>query len=475
REYAQTIESSSYAFLNVINDILDFSKLTAGDVDVQKSTFNLESLTRKVLAELRQRADEKNLLITTNIHKNIPLLLQGDSQRLHQILINLIGNSIKFTLEGKIDININLLRESDKTVDLHFSIRDTGIGISARNMKYLFKSFSQVDPSLTRKYGGTGLGLVISKQLVELMDGKIGVESEENKGSTFWFSLRLKKQIDRRKKESSLLPASRIQSRKEDKINTFDEQQNQNIKILLVENDKVNQVVATQALKQLGYHVEIANNGKKAVTVLKNKVFDVVLMDIQMPEMNGIDATKKIRDLKTRVLNPSIPIIAMTAHTLDGDRGKCFDAGMNEYLPKPIAGNQLRLVIQRCLSMAPQAIQRNRTKHQQDLNCIDNSLFNQLKKNVGDIESLIELFLSELPDKINAIHSAVSSDNPDNLKNYAHILKSNCITFGATRMADICGELETAGNSGKMEGAGDLIDDLKSEGEKVSVTLRNIL
>ncbi len=474
KEFARIIEKSSQSFMNVINDILDFSKLKTGEVELHYATFDIFRLVDEVIADLSENADRKGLKLKAKIDPNIPNLLQGDSLRIHQILINLTGNALKFTEKGEVVITVDLLNETDAAIRLFFSVIDTGIGIHKDNMHRLFKSFSQIDPSLTRKFGGTGLGLVISKQLVKIMGGEIGVSSEEGKGSNFWFKLMLKKQKERRTIQTTELPLHRKLSRFNDKQQEFGPHKGKHIKVLLVEDDNISQLVAKLTLKKLGYSVVIASNGKEAIKILCEKIFDIILMDIQMPEMDGIETTRFIRSVESAPQNRNIPIIAMTAHLLDSDRGKCLNAGMNDYITKPISEEELSSVMQRWITTQVSNKNDQTTSNQQDnASSINVGMLERLRKNVGDINPLVQLFLEELPDKIEKISIAVSEQNPDILKKTAHTLKSNCITFGALTMADICMEMELIGNSGETDGTDELMRQLVRESKKVVAFLKN--
>ncbi|MBF0225514.1 MAG: response regulator [Desulfobacterales bacterium] len=485
KEYADTIQFSADALLSIINDILDFSKIEAGKMELEILNFNIRTLVEDVAELLSMKAHEKGIEFACIIEHDIIPNIKGDPGRLRQILINLAGNSIKFTDKGEVIIRVKKEDENENKIKLKFSIIDTGIGIPQHRIDRLFKSFSQVDTSTTRKYGGTGLGLVISKQFTQMMGGDIGVISAENEGSTFWFTAVFEKQTEQidQKEAGKIFPSSirdkRIlavshnstnsevlsgylktlgchyktissshealldlrmsaeqrnpfhlviidhmapkldgeslgraiksnpmikntlmvmlttrglrgdaarvkeigfdayltkpiktsqlfdclsmifgteceKSNKEKKYNlvtrhSLYESKNKrsDLKILLAEDNLVNQKLALKLLEKFGYAANAVINGKEAVKALEENDYDIVLMDVQMPEMDGLEATKVIRNPSSKVKNHSIPIIALTAHAMKGDKELCIDVGMNDYISKPISPQKLMDIIEK--------------------------------------------------------------------------------------------------------------------------------
>ncbi len=321
------------SLLNIINDVLDFSKLEAGKLTINPSTFDFYSLLDEIVKIHRVRAKEKKLDLVSDIGKNIPKYLYGDPYRLRQILNNLIHNATKFTEEGRVSLQVSLHLEEGEKIWLEFAIMDTGIGISSENKDKLFKSFSQIDASYTRKHGGTGLGLIISKQLVEMMEGRIWVESELRLGSTFSFCLPFK--VGKDAKEKTF-----VQDRTKP-VNS--------LRILIAEDEPVNRKVLTCMLENKGHQVMVASNGLEALELYRDNRLDVILMDIQMPVMDGIEAVRRIRELESSLLDgcnsPHIPIIAVTAFSLAGDRERFMNYGMDEYISKPIHNEKLLQLI----------------------------------------------------------------------------------------------------------------------------------
>ena len=307
--------------LLIINDILDISKIEAGQIKLENIHFDLHNVVDEIISLLSIKAKEQGDKLILNINNNVPQYVKGDPTRVKQILLNLANNAIKFTKDGEVQINVLYLEEKNNRHKIEFNVIDTGIGIHENEKDKLFKQFSQLNQSTQREYGGTGLGLAISKSLVELMGGKIGVNSKPGVGSTFWFNIILDKsnKIDKTdsKTNNSIKNSSKI------------------LNILLVEDNLINQKVAIGIIKQLGHNIEVANNGKIGVEMYKAKYYDVVLMDIQMPVMDGFIATKKIREWEHDEKKQSGRIIALTANALKEDKEKCFDIGMDDFLSKP--------------------------------------------------------------------------------------------------------------------------------------------
>ncbi|MFN4309499.1 MAG: PAS-domain containing protein, partial [Ferrovibrio sp.] len=328
-----TARESAEHLLTLINDILDFSKLEAGRIDLESIDFDLPRLIESAVSMMNPRAVMKGLRLSTCVAPEVPRFAKGDPARLRQILFNLTGNAIKFTDRGEVEIIVDAVRLDEERFSLTIKVRDTGIGIAPDKIKHLFGRFSQADSSIARRFGGTGLGLAISKQLAELMGGKIGVESTEGEGSIFWFTLPLRDgqpvEIDI-PAEQAVGPATQ-----------------KSLRILVAEDNQVNQMVIGLMLRQLGHQVDLVTNGIEACEQVQKAPYDLVLMDMQMPEMDGLTATQTIRRLPQDCAR--LPIIALTANAMEGDRERYIAGGMDDYVAKPIALPQLIAAINRVL------------------------------------------------------------------------------------------------------------------------------
>jgi PAS domain S-box-containing protein len=327
RENLTKVLKSSTALLAILNDILDYSKVETGSMQITNRPFDLDELIDSVSKLFWVSAEQKDLKLLVDIKESITKDVIGDELRISQVLSNLLSNALKFTNKGQIDIIVEPLEQNDDEITIRISVKDTGIGIKESELGGLFSMFSQLDSSSTRRYGGNGLGLSISQKLIELMGGKIGVESEFGHGSTFYFELKLARDKNPTKKNQ--------QSKQNDTISSFAQAKIElkGANILLVEDNELNQDVAKGILNKFGIIVSIANNGLEALQMVKNCDYDLILMDMQMPIMDGATATKEIRKLEDK---KDLPIIAMTAAALDRDRNECIETGMNDHVPKPI-------------------------------------------------------------------------------------------------------------------------------------------
>ena len=328
-DYLETIRTSGEALLSVINNILDFSKIDGGKIELESVPYNIKDCVLEALNLVAAEASKKDLNLAYTIDPNAPEIIMGDAQRLRQILINLLGNAIKFTDKGEVAVDVSSRKLEGNDYEIHFPVKDTGIGIPEDKMNQLFQSFRQVDASTTRKYGGTGLGLAISKRLAELMGGKIWVESEVGKGSIFHFTIIAKAAT---KKQA----VSRIKDQQSMIIPMYGLPHP--LHILLAEDNEVNQMVVLKMLDKIGYQADVAVNGLEVLQALERQDYDLILMDVQMPEMDGLETSKKIRAHWSN--GPKI--IAMTAYALEGDREKCLDAGMDDYISKPVRLEELQ-------------------------------------------------------------------------------------------------------------------------------------
>ncbi len=321
KRFLTNINRSGKHLLAVINDLLDISRIEAGNLKLATASFDLAGNVRSVCDSLAARATEKGLQLHSHVAPEVATVFRGDPVRLRQILINLLDNAIKFTAAGEVAVTVDLDSEDDATAIIRFVVSDTGIGVPEENRDGLFATFSQVDGSVSREFGGTGLGLAIARRLAEMMGGEIGLDSGEGQGSRFWFTVGLTKQpLD----GGANGPALRI---------------------LVAEDNLVNQKVAVAMLERLGHHAVAVASASQAISALASVAYDLVLMDIQMPEIDGLEATRRIRSGSSGALDSAVLIIAMTAHALPGDREKCLAAGMDDYIAKPIRREALAATI----------------------------------------------------------------------------------------------------------------------------------
>jgi PAS domain S-box-containing protein len=343
REYVETAKASGEALLSIVNDVLDFSKIEAGHIDLESIDFNLHVLIEDALEVVRPRAAEKQIELLLDIDAGAPRHVRGDPTRIRQILLNLLSNAIKFTDNGSVALAVGAAADPSGAVAVRFAVTDTGIGIPGDRVEMLFAPFIQADTSTTRRFGGTGLGLSISKRLAELMGGTIAVASAEGAGSTFTFTVTLQRSRPPDTREIAdrgvgcATPSRSFPG----------------MRILLAEDNPVNQKLAVRLLQKLGVEVQVAVNGLEALRALRDADFDAVLMDCQMPELDGYEATRRLRADAGAVRNPNIPVIALTAHALATDRSKCLAAGMTDYLTKPINPNHLQQCLARVAPKIP--------------------------------------------------------------------------------------------------------------------------
>jgi two-component system sensor histidine kinase/response regulator len=344
REFSSTIKTSADSLLSIINDILDFSKIEAGKMTFEKLDFDLRETVKNSIELLSHRAETKGLALNYVIDEKIHTQLVGDPSRLRQVLLNLISNAVKFTDKGAVSLEIMQLDKTNEEIKLQFAVRDTGIGISEEAQKNLFQSFTQADASTTRRFGGTGLGLAICRRIVELMGGSISVTSVLGKGSAFLFDIQFAKQ----KMTVPSVNGSVECSKAAVEFSTVPN----GGRVLFAEDNKINQLVGLKQLNKLGYNVDIVSNGREAVEAWQREKYNVILMDCQMPEMDGYEATRKIRELEIEQNLPPSQIIAMTAHAMQGARDLCLASGMDDYISKPVDKEELKKVLEKTTASA---------------------------------------------------------------------------------------------------------------------------
>lgn len=428
RDFLEKICQSGHHLLGIVSDILDFSKIEAGQLKIEQIDFKLSEVVAKLEHLLADRAAEKNLRLSFTTDPSIFKVLHGDPLRLGEILINYVDNAIKFTATGEIAVSARVTETGDGTQLLRFEVRDTGIGISPEELRRLFQPFQQADSSTTRKFGGTGLGLIICKRLAELMGGTAGVESRPGHGSTFWFTARLNEGSP----NAQILRSASSDSPSANRTSLRGKH------ILLAEDNLFNQLVACEMLGKGDAIVHTAQNGQEALEWLNKETFDCVLMDVQMPLMGGIEATQHIRS------NPAfarLPIIAMTANALSEDKDICLNAGMSDYITKPILPEVLYYVLGKWLKTEPQAFLSQPVIARSPDCPLDMS---RIAEFAGPDKTLIfaEKFIVSCKKDLAEIRAALQLGDMDALKRLRHHLLSPATMVGANELIDTCQRLE---------------------------------
>ena len=598
RRYLETVRSSGDALLSIINDILDFSKIEAKKVVLEQVTFDLRNDISDCMELLSFRAHAKNIELAFHVQPDVPEFLVGDPGRIRQVLVNLVGNAIKFTHEGEVVVRVATKNVEEKRCAIEFSVEDTGIGLSPDQQARIFEAFEQADTSTTREYGGTGLGLAISKQLVELMGGEINIKSEAGKGTTFSFTgqfdfadhppkrrddtdflkdlpvlivddnetnrlilqevttnwgmspvvaesvdaaiqaierarhggrsielvltdmympkrdgmelvewiradpetagisvmilssgptaehrsradeLNVNAYLTKPVRQSSLLDAIATSMGQAEAFPTqvepeAKEQSAGLLKILLAEDNAVNQLTATTMLEKLGHSVEVANNGREAIDKLAAGEFDLVFMDVQMPELDGLSATKEIREGE-QSSGRHIPIVAMTAHAMAGDQERCLEAGMDAYTSKPIRRKAIEAVI---AEIAERFLVSEQTDSQnENEKVIDTeALLEELDDDKDMLQTMLQMFEKDAATRLPKLREAVNSGDAETVAAEAHALKGGVGNFFADSAVAAADALEAAGRSGELTNAASLLARLESQLEEVKRAIAGIL
>ncbi|HEY6905696.1 MAG TPA: ATP-binding protein [Candidatus Acidoferrales bacterium] len=465
RDYLGLVQASADSLLKLINDILDFSKIEAGKVDIEKIEFHFQQSLDETLKSLVLRARQKDVELSWCVGPGIPKYLKGDVGRLRQVIVNLVGNAVKFTKRGEIEVRVEVESESETGVMLHFQVRDSGIGIPEEKQRMIFDAFTQVDSSTTRNYGGTGLGLAITSRLVQLMGGKIWVESELGRGSIFHFTSQFEC-ISAGEQAAESEDPETIPGLPSAAPAPSTPQTAQGTKILLAEDNAVNRRLAMALLQKRGYDISATGNGQEALDALERENFDLVLMDVQMPVLDGLDAIRAIR-AKEQSSGSHLPIIALTAHAMKGDRERCLAAGADDYVTKPIRTPDLLAAIDRATntkasptSTAPPAP----PSHSAGPPVLDFAA--ALERVDGDrelLENLMGMFAGECPRDIAEIRKSLEARDMGQLERLAHTLKGASSSLAAGRVADAAFALEKQARTREAGNAEQLLEILVGE------------
>jgi len=432
RENLEIAKTCADSLLNIINDILDFSKIEAGKLVIETIGFNIQDLLSSTIKAHSQLALKKKLKLNCDVPSSIPQTLQGDPNRLKQILNNLLNNALKFTEYGGVTLSVQQLARTDEMIELRFIISDSGIGISEQEQAKLFINFSQVDGSITRKYGGTGLGLVISKQLVQMMGGSISAKSQKGKGSTFSFTLKFMLT------EELSYPTQ----------NTYNPvQATRSLRILIVEDDKVNLMVLALMLKEKGHCIESASNGSEALLLHAKNQYDAIFMDIQMPIMDGLEATVKIREREGE--RRHTPIIALTAYALVGDREKFLSYGLDEYIPKPIKMGELFQLLE---TVVNRSMPDNRLSAESEVRISETGKLLSIKSELPPGRDKLSL-LHDISQDIEELRLALTDEDMNLIEEIAHKIKIHCNLIEADELKTLAFKIELAARRENLEEA----------------------
>ncbi len=462
KQYVENAKQSAESLLVIINDILDLSKIESGKMELESTDLNIEKILNDTVSLLSSKAKERDLHILTNISSGSILEVNGDPTRLRQIFLNLLSNAVKFTEHGKILVSIKSYLGGKGIINFNASVEDEGIGIPEDKIDTLFHAFSQVDGSHTRKYGGTGLGLVICKELINLMGGEINVTSKVGKGSKFTFTAKLKTQLHQ-KREPVAGKQTEVQKISSSDIWDSDalKKERSKYKILLAEDNSINQKVALKMLSYAGYPTDAVSNGIEAIEAVKNNNYDIVLMDVQMPEMDGFTATRKIRQM-IEDRKGKVPIIAITAHALMGDKEKCIAAGMNDYVAKPIAAEKLLSSMDSCLNIKAPAVEEKKYVEEKSEQLLDLSVL--AKMSFGDEnfqKDLLISYIKDMADRCVKLDNFIDMKEIEKITNEAHTIKGASYSVGAKKIGDEAHGIELSGKQKDLASVEERMSSLK--------------
>ncbi len=442
---ARGVQQAGRTLLQLINDILDSSKIEAGELELESVDFDLRGVVEHSVALVRSTADEKGLDLRVAVSEDVPTTVRSDPTRLSQVLTNLLSNAVKFTAAGSVDLQISTLAGAPDHTALRFEVADTGIGISQEQRDRLFEPFRQADASTTRTHGGTGLGLAIARQLVHALGGEIGMTSSPGAGSTFWFTATLDRAQPAPERAAPHSPARRSAGAPP------------RGRVLVVEDNEINQLVALGLVEALGYTCAVAGSGAAAVQMISREHFDAVLMDLQMPGMDGFTAAAELRRAESG--GRRAPIIAMTASAVTGERDRCLAAGMDGFLSKPVNGDELAALLrEQVRHAAPTGPEQTETAPSSGTPALDPARLEELlamgPRAVPVVERAMSNFVTGLPEAVDEIGGAVAKADSPLLRQLAHRLKGSALNLGASLVAQVAAELEALGDAGQAQAAG---------------------
>lgn len=479
RKFVEIIRSSGRSLEDIITDILEYSRLEAHKMELEPRQFNMHNELNETCLMLQHMAEQRLLKFRLSCSPDLPETVVGDSGRLRQVIVNLVGNAIKFTPQGTIELVAVMERQADNQVTLGFTITDTGIGIPQEQLAAIFEAFTQVDESTTRRYGGTGLGLHISRELVEMMGGELRVESIVGKGSTFHFTVNLELP------EQSRQPAVSEQ----DKQEAFSSGIIRQCHILVAEDDATNRLYTSSLLKRLGQKCDFAVNGQEALHALEQGDYDLVLMDCRMPIMDGFEATVVIRDPESGVRNHEIPVVALTANAMTGDREACLAAGMNDYLAKPFEFADLEKLLFRILphdASQPLGVQEPRTspevtaaRYSHLISATDifdrDAMERRLLHDSELMRKFVTMFLADMPHKLSELATCLATGNRKAIELQTHTIKGVAANCGAHMLRETAFVMEQAAANGNLESVRILMPELERRFRQVEKAMKPIL